>query len=157
MSKIEIDFAKADDLNEILVIKKQSHSYFANKLPQIYKESNILYTDDFLTKFFNEKDKKILISRWNEKIIGYAFIELMSVKLPMMTTRKYIYIHDIAVDERYRNNGAASELLYYTEEYAKEYGADKIELAVHLFNENALSLYENNGFRARTVRMEKLI
>lgn len=157
MKTMVINFAKTKDLDEILEIKRQSHKYFAHYLPQIYKVSNIVYTFDYLSSFFNDKEKRILVSRWNGKIIGFAFIELVSVMLPMMTTRKYVYIHDIAVDERYRNNGAASELLLYAEEFGRDSGADKIELAVHLFNKSAISLYEKKGFRARTVRMEKRI
>jgi len=46
-------------------------------------------------------------------------------------------------------------MLSYVAEYARKIGATKIELAVHLFNTDAMKLYEQNGFRARAVRMER--
>ncbi len=46
-------------------------------------------------------------------------------------------------------------MLSYVAEHARKIGATKIELAVHLFNNDAMKLYEQNGFRARAVRMER--
>ena len=43
----------------------------------------------------------------------------------------------------------------YIEEYAIEKEYLKLELAVHLFSQEAIRLYEKNGFRPRAIRMEK--
>ena len=59
-----------------------------------------------------------------------VFIQLVNIQLPMMTERTYIYINDLAVSEKYRNNGVASLLLKHIEVMAREMGAAKIELAV---------------------------
>ncbi len=86
---------------------------------------------------------------------AYFLVQVIDVDLPMMKERRYIYIHDLAVLTRFRQNGIATEMLSYVADYARKIGATKIELAVHLFNTDALRLYEQNGFRPRAVRMER--
>lgn len=155
MEDIKIEFAENSDMQEILNIKKQSHEYFVISRPDIYKESKMLYTEDFLYSFFNSIYKHIVVAKIKNQIIGYAFIQMMKVDLPMLTSRKYMYVHDMAVSEEYRHHGVATKLLNYIENYSLNMGATKLELAVHLFNRNAISLYENIGFNARSIRMEK--
>lgn len=142
-------------MKEILDIKKQSHQFFVNCRPDIYKESQQLYTDDFLKGFFNSESKSIVIAKMKNHIIGYAFVQMMNINLPMLTSRKYMYVHDMAVSETFRHHGVATQLLNFIEIYSINMGASKLELAVHLFNDNAISLYEKIGFNARSVRMEK--
>ena len=87
--------------------------------------------------------------------MGYAFIQTIDIHLSMVTKKTYIYINDLAVSGQYRNKGVASFLLKHIEEVALEMGATKIELAVHIFSENAIRLYRKNGYKNRTIRMEK--
>jgi len=73
----------------------------------------------------------------------------------MMTNRKYMYVHDMAVSQSFRHQGIAKKMLQFIEDYSLKSGATKLELAVHLFNDNAISLYDKIGFHPRSVRMEK--
>jgi len=155
MEEIVIVQAVQSDLTQILEIKKQSHQYFSELRPDLYCESEVLYTEELLNSFFEGKNRKISIYKMGDIIVGYAFTEFVSIELPMMTKRKYIYIHDIAVREDYQNKGIASQLLKSIENEALREGATKMELAVHLFNEKALSVYRKKGFKERTIRMEK--
>lgn len=155
MEELIIEQAKQSDLPQILQIKKQSHQYFSELRPDLYCESKILYTEELLNSFFEGKKRKISLGKIGDRIVGYAFTELLNVDLPMMTKRKFVYIHDIAVRQEFQNKGIASQLLKSIEEEALSMGATKIELAVHLFNDKALSLYRKEGFKERTLRMEK--
>jgi len=155
LKQIIVEHANPTDIPSILEIKKQSHLYFSNSRPDMYAQSEILYTDNFLYSFFENEDKYISIAKLEELIVGYAFVEIVKVNLPMMTNRKYAYIHDIAVRELYRHNGIGRHILTQIQNESKNIGAETIELAVHLFNTNAISLYKKFGFKARTIRMEK--
>jgi diamine N-acetyltransferase len=152
---LKIGFAETIDVPKLLEIKKQSHTCFVRCRPDIYKDSEILYTEDFLMDFFQNERKYIIIARIQGDIVGFAFVEKINVILPMMVNREYVYVHDMAVLEGFRHQGIATKLLEYIENYALNVGATKIELAVHLFSDNAISLYQKSGFSARTIRMEK--
>jgi len=155
MEELAIVQAEKLDLPQILQIKKESHQYFSELRPDLYCESEVLYTDELLSSFFDGKNRKISLAKMGDNIVGYAFTELLSVELPMMTKRKYIYIHDIAVRTEFQNRGIATQLLKSIENEALRAGATKLELAVHLFNDKALSVYRKKGFKERTIRMEK--
>lgn len=155
MEEVIIVQAVWSDLPQILQIKKESHQYFSKVRPDLYCESEVLYTEKLLNSFFDGKNRKISLGKIGNRIVGYAFTEFLSVELPMLTKRKYIYIHDIAVRMDFQGRGIASQLLKSIENDALCTGATKIELAVHLFNDKALSIYRKKGFKERTVRMEK--
>lgn len=152
-----VRIAEIADLPQILGIKEQSHRLFVESRPDIYKESGILYTDSFLLDFFNNICKQILTAKIADRVVGYAFIEAVRVRLPMMADRSYVYVHDMAVAEGYRKQGIATGLLGHIEAYTRQIAADRMELAVHLFCGDALALYEKLGFEARTIRMEKVM
>ncbi|NLC65454.1 MAG: GNAT family N-acetyltransferase [Clostridium sp.] len=155
MENLSIRKAIKEDLNSILKIKKQVHKLYAEKRPDLYKVSGVLYSEEFLKSFFENNKKVILVTISDNEIIAYSFLEFIDVNIPMMVERKYIYIHDFAVSKKYRNQGIASGLLIHIEEYAREKGALKLELAVHLFSQEAIKLYKKIGFTPRAVRMEK--
>jgi len=155
MEEVTIAQAVRSDLTQILQIKKEAHLYFSKVRPDLYCESEVLYTEYLLNSFFDGKNKKISLGKIGDRIVGYAFTEFLSIDLPMMTKRKYVYIHDIAVRTDYQGRGIASQLLKSIESEALSAGATKIELAVHIFNDKALSIYRKKGFKERTIRMEK--
>jgi len=144
-----------EDMNNILKIKKQAHDIYVAERPDVYRDSETLYTENFLESFFENEEKVIFVGVIDDEIVAFSFLECMNVSMPMMVKRKFAYIHDFAVLEKYRRQGIASRLMSYVEEYAKERGASRIELAVHLFSEDAITMYEKIGFNPRAMRMEK--
>ena len=158
MRDIVIESINKEEIRSIIDIKKSIHNEFIENLPHVYKESDVLYTENFLSKFFKANtENRIFVAKSNNNVAGYAFVEIIRVNVPMMQKIKYIYIHDIAVDKQYRKNGVASKLIEYVEGYGKTIGVDRVELAVHLFSKSAISLYEKKGYTPRTLRMEKKI
>lgn len=155
MGKVEIAIAEQDDLSEVLKIKKEAHTLYVENRPDVYRESEVMYTDDFIQGYFDHHDKMVLVAKKDGEVAAYFLVQIIDVDLPMMVERKYIYIHDLAVRSKFRQNGIATDMLNYVALYAREICATKIELAVHLFNTDALRLYEQNGFRPRALRMEK--
>ena len=144
-----------EDMDNILKIKQQAHDIYVDERPDVYKDSDTLYTERFLKNFFESDYKVIFVALLDDEIVAFCFLECMNVALPMMVNRKYTYIHDFAVLEKYRRQGIASRLMAYIEEYAIAHGASRIELAVHLFSEDAITMYEKIGFSPRAKRMEK--
>ena len=68
---VKITIAKEEELLEILEIKKEVHKNFVKQRPDIYKESDILYTNDFINSFFANASKLILIAKKDEHCPQY--------------------------------------------------------------------------------------
>ncbi len=147
--------ATPDDVDNFMAIKKQVHDFYVEKRPDIYEKNEVLYTETFLNSFFQGEERVILLGLLDDEIIAYSFLELLNVQLPMMVERKYVYIHDFAVSKNHRHQGIATKMMEYIELHAISHGIFKIELAVHLFSEDAICLYEKRGFKPRAMRMEK--
>lgn len=157
MNEYKITKALPEDKKSILMIKRQAHEFFVQSLPHLYQSSNILFTDDFFDSYFNNNDNVALLAKVNHQSVGYALIDKVTVDLPMMKHRVYVYIQDIAVMEEYRNLGIATALLNTIERLAAEWKAESLELAVHMNNAGAIQLYNRAGFTVRTYRMEKIL
>ena len=157
MNEYKITKALPEDKKAILKIKRQSHEYFVQSLPHLYQSSNILFTDDFFDSYFNNGNNLALLAKVNHQSVGYALIDKVTVDLPMMKNRVYVYIQDIAVMKEYRNLGIATALLNTIEGFAAEWKAESLELAVHSNNSGAVQLYNRAGFTVRTYRMEKIL
>jgi len=155
MNNFMIRKAVREDMDNILKIKLQAHDIYVDERPDVYRDSKSLYTEDFLESFFENEDKVIFVVVLDDEIAAFSFLECMNASLPMMVKRKFAYIHDFAVLEKFRRQGIASTLMAYVEKYAIEHGATRIELAVHLFSEDAITMYEKIGFSPRAMRMEK--
>lgn len=127
---------------------------------EFYKKSdNNMEGFKTLEKVINIKESRkndlVIREATPDEIIAYSFLELLNVQLPMMVERKYVYIHDFAVSKNHRHQGIATKMMEYIELHAISHGIFKIELAVHLFSEDAICLYEKRGFKPRAMRMEK--
>ncbi len=157
MSELKFKMEDPADLPQILKIKEEAHGEFVRHRPDIYQESEILYTDHFLKRFFEQDDHYIQTAFSGTEMAAYAFLQVMEVRLPMMTDRKYLYVHDLAVRGAFQGNGIATRLMEQIDEVARGLDIKKIELDVHVFSEGAIRLYEKNGFTTRTMRMEKTL
>lgn len=155
MQEFKITKALPADKEAILDIKRKSHEYFAQTMPNLYRSSDVLFTEGFFNKYFNNDNHVALLSKVNNQTIGYALIDKVIVDLPMMKHRVYVYVQDIAVLNEYRNLGVATALLKVIGKIAAEWEAECLELAVHTDNVNAIRLYQGSGFSVRTYRMEK--
>lgn len=58
---------------------------------------------------------------------------------------KHVWVHDLVVDEPYRDQGYGSRLLAWVEDWAEERDCTRIELASGLWRDEAHEFYEDNG------------
>ena len=66
-------------------------------------------------------------------------------------TKKALFVSSLAVDEKFRRRGIASQLLDEVERLVKESedsDLDSVELTVNSWNASAIALYEKRGFEA---------
>ena len=64
-----------------------------------------------------------------------------------MVKRRTAYMEDLCVDDDFRGKGIGSSLFVYAKEKAKEMGAERLDLMVWDFNEDARNFYERMGMK----------
>ncbi len=150
-----ISIARKEDIDEILAIKKEAHDLTVFQNPELYKKSEMLFTDNLLNAHFETDNKAFLLLKKDDKLIGYLMYEIVEVTLSMMVNRKYLYVEDFAITKEYRKKGYGSMLFSETELLAEKLGANCVELAVRVSNRNAFKFYRKKGFHIRACRMYK--
>ncbi|HIH72805.1 MAG: Acetyl transferase [Thermococcales archaeon 44_46] len=119
-----------------------SYEDFAKRHEELFRE--LLSHGEH--KFFAALDEK-------GELLGHVWVCLT---LDTVDYVKIAYIYDIEVVKKARGLGIGSALLRRAEAWAREKGAKKVVLRVEVDNP-AVKWYEERGYQARALIMEKLL
>ena len=145
--EIKIQFAKDENIEDIMNLLLQVHKVHSSIRPDIFKLGSTKYSNDELKKIIADDDSPIFVAIEGGKVIGYAFLQIKKVENNRsLENCKYIYIDDICVDEKSRGKGVATMIFNRVKEYSKEINCDYLRLNVWKGNEKALKFYEGLGF-----------
>ena len=102
-------------------------------------ENELFTQDDFPMSigsfYYHIKKNTLFIYMQDDKIIGYVL---------WLKRQKYYRLYSIGVSKSFRSSGVAQNLLTYSFEHLKTMA---FSLEVKTTNENAIKLYEKNGFK----------
>ena len=103
---------------------------------------------DFILKIITESKKDILVAQCDVQLLGFALV-LMTHTPPYrcFVPHPYADLLDLAVLPDACGNGLGTLLLQAVKGWAKAYGADYLELGALSNNQEAIRLYEREGFR----------
>ena len=121
---------KAEDLEEVLAIEKESFS-------SPWSHENFLY------EIKENPFAKCYVYEEEGKILGYAMMWILFENGD---------ITNIAVHPQYRNRGIGQQLLNRLFEEADKEGLEYLHLEVRVSNKEAIPLYLKNGFEILRIR-----
>ena len=109
-------------------------------------QSNISLDD--LVKHYVTGDKNILIcvDISTESVVGCGFY---AIENDYVRTNRILYVTYVATDERFRNQGIATNLFKHLETIAINGGCSAIEMTSANFRSAAHELYEHIGFKKK--------
>ena len=97
----------------------------------------------------------IVVADLDGTVCGFAVLNhIMRPENPFMYERDFLDIDEFGVDEAFRRQGAASEMVRFIRNWAKEKGYRRLELNMWEFNLGALAFYEASDFRTYRRYME---
>ncbi|MGN0498472.1 MAG: GNAT family N-acetyltransferase [Acutalibacteraceae bacterium] len=150
-----VRYANYEELEQVNKLRKQVNELHCNGRPDIFRSGFCKEMQDIIFDVWNSENADIIVAERNGVICGFACVEYVVKPLsPYNLERKYYHIVEFGVDEEYRRQGVASEMLDFIREEARKRGLDKIELDMWEFNENALKFYEAVGFKTYRRYME---
>ena len=106
----------------------------------------------YFRRHLKRKNSIALIAKSRGRAAGYALLEVRK-RPPFFRERRYLYIHDLFVPERYRRRGVGSALINETKKIAAERNTRVVELSAYAKNKDALRFYRSQGFRPSQVEM----
>lgn len=156
--KMEIKIRKAEEkdapkIADMLLSIGELHH---NGRPDIYRDSLQKYNEKDIIEILKDSEAPIYVAAdENDSVVGYAFCQIKNVSSSTaFADRKFVYIDDFCVDEKYRKQHIGKKLLNTVTEEARKMGVGSVELNVWEFNENAVRFYESCGFKTQRREME---
>jgi ribosomal protein S18 acetylase RimI-like enzyme len=105
--------------------------------------SDIALAKSFITDRLNNNESVIYVAFKDDKQVG--FTQLYPKYSSMRAVKNWI-LNDLYVDETYRKQGIASQLIQAAMDFAKANNARFVQLETQMDNYTAQSLYESVGF-----------
>ena len=149
-----IEIPKIEDFEKVNVLAKQVHELHVNWRPDLF-----LSVDEVISKENFEKmiqAKEIFVAKKQDEIVGYITINIKEKNNPSMRYRKQLQIEAICVDEKTRGKGIGTQLLKYVKQYGKENDCTDIYLTVNEENASAIKMYEEFGFKVKSIFNENI-
>lgn len=144
-----IEIPQIEDFYGVNELAKQVHELHVNWRPDLF-----LSVDEVISKEDFEKmiqAKEIFVAKIEDEIVGYITINIKEKINPSMRYRKQLQIEAICVDEKNRGKGIGTELLEYARKFAKEDNCTDLYLTVNKENEKAIKVYEEFGFKVKSI------
>ena len=151
----KIRFAEYGDLEKINEIRKQVNDIHVIGKPEVFKAGFPDELKNYVYDIFSDPLKKIVVYDSDGTICGFATLNhITKPESPYMQERDFLDIDEFGVDEKYRRQGIAREMISFIRSYAKSEGFSRLELNMWEFNSGALGFYEAAGFKTYRRYME---
>lgn len=147
--KIIIEIPKIEDFKRVNKLAKQVHELHVNWRPDLF-----LSVDEVISKECFEETiqaKEIFVAKIQDEIVGYITFNIKEKSNPSMRYRRQLQIEAICVDEKNRGKGIGTELLKHIKEFGKENNCTDLYLTVNKENKNAIKVYEEFGFKVKSI------
>ena len=156
--KVGIKFATLENLKDV---QKLNLLLFEKEYDEYDKLLNLNWTfGEKGTKYFKDKISKddgcVLIAEVDNKIIGYSAGGLTKGEnyrnLPLVAE-----VENIFILEDYRNIGVGTQLYQKFIEWCKSKNVKSVRVAASVQNKQAISFYQEKGFKDYTLILESEI
>ena len=150
-----VRFARNEDLERVNELRKQVNDVHVEGRPDIFKPGFNEELRDHIYEIWEAEDKDIIVAEREGIICGFACVQFVDKpESPFMNARSFYAVDEFGVDEAFRRQGVATELMAFIKADAQKKGFAKLELNMWEFNEDALAFYEAVGFQTYRRYME---
>ena len=146
---MEIVKPSVEDCKSINNLAVQVHNCHVQWRPDFYTNCDEIISKDDLKDMID--NNSIFVAKKDDKIVGYVSLIVKEREHKGFRYRKQMDVDAICVDEKYRRQGIATELLDYVKKYALELDCTDIFLNVNPQNDIGIHLYEKFGMTVRNI------
>ena len=146
---------KIEDYKQVDRLMAQVHKLHVEGRPDLYVDVEHIYSVEHVKEIIENDDMISVVAEEEEVIVGICFVSMRAKTC--MVKRRTAYMDDLCVDEKHRGKGIGKLLYEYVKNRAKEMGAERLDLMVWGFNENALRFYEEMGMKPQRYIMEEYL
>jgi len=150
--------ARENELERVNELRMQVNALHVAGKPEVFKPGFPEKLRNYIYAIHKDPEQFIAVAVKDGTICGFAVLHHINrPENPFMKERDFLDIDEFCVDEAFRRQGVASEMIAFIREFAKEKGFHRIELNMWEFNQEALAFYEAAGFQTFRRYMEMFI
>ena len=150
--------AREEELPRVNELRRQVNELHVAGKPEVFRPGFPRALQDYVYDIWNDPEKEIVVCEREGEVCGFAVLHhIVKPESPFSFARDFLDIDEFGVDEVYRRQGVATEMVGFIRDYAKEKGFHRIELNMWEFNRDALAFYEAAGFTTYRRYMEMFI
>ena len=139
--------ATKEDLDRINEMRRMVNDIHVEGRPDIFRPGFGREIQEHAANYLEWENNNILVAERDGIVCGFVMVDYVDrPENAYNLARKFIHVSEIGVDERFRRQGVATELIEGMKEDARKRGFRRIELDVWAFND-ALAFYEAVGFK----------
>lgn len=154
----EVRWARENELERVNELRMQVNTLHVAGKPEVFKPGFPEELRNYIYAIHKDPEQFIVVAEKDGTICGFAVLHHINrPENPFMKERDFLDIDEFCVDEAFRRQGIASEMIAFIREFAKEKGFHRIELNMWEFNQEALAFYEAAGFQTFRRYMEMFI
>lgn len=150
-----IKFMTESDYDAVDRLMKQVHELHVLNRPDLYIPMEHPYSKEEFANLVQNENVSALLAEEDNQVVGICFIS-MRTKTGMV--KKFTaYMDDLCVDAGYRGEGIGKALFLKVEQIVKEKGAERLDLMVWNFNDEAMRFYKSLGMVPQRYILEKML
>ena len=154
----EVRWARENELERVNELRMQVNALHVAGKPEVFKPGFPEELRNYIYAIHKDPEQFITVAVKDGTICGFAVLHHINrPENPFMKERDFLDIDEFCVDEAFRRQGIASEMIAFIREFAKGKGFHRIELNMWEFNQDALAFYEAAGFQTFRRYMEMFI
>lgn len=136
------------DHQAIMRIAGPVHDDHARAVPARLREGVTPLPADYFHGLIESPDAEILVAEDDHRIVGFIILKVQAAPaIPILRPRRTVLVDLIAVDASERGRGIGTALMNTVATWARECGAESLELKVYEFNSSAIEFYEGLGMQ----------
>jgi ribosomal protein S18 acetylase RimI-like enzyme len=146
------------DFDQVGRVFSEENRYHSEIVPGVIQVAEPIMTQEWYSAVLDNPDRSLWVAQVDEAVIGVVLVkEMTSPDDPIFCQRKYAYVDEVVVAERFRGRGIGRLLMERAEQWAMERGLGEIELNVWEANQSAIGFYEGLSYETIRRRMRRII
>ena len=135
---------------------KQGDEYHASKAPDRFRPPlEPAREQSYFLSLLKDPTVGVFIAELNCELVGVLIVQVHDPIPPTHRPNRFVHVDSLVVREGYRRRGIGKALMAQADTWTLEQGAIEMDLNVHAFNTDAISLYEKMGYQIVIHRMWK--
>ncbi|MGD0465030.1 MAG: GNAT family N-acetyltransferase [Tepidisphaeraceae bacterium] len=106
----------------------------------------------WLTQRVSDPRSVFIVAQREQRIVAFL-IGTVEAEIPIYRVKEFGFVHDLWVEEEYRNEGIARQMVMLAIERFKALSVSQVRLDTAAANEPARKLFASCGFRLSTMEM----